>query len=98
MKIVRMNKGSWGKVRAFFDLETEDGFTIKGFKIVEGITGNFIGYPSQKNDAGEYHDTIYADKEVKQEVEQLAKREYDNPSERQHDQETSQQPAEELPF
>ena len=26
-----MNKGSWGKVRAFFDLTTSEGFTIKGF-------------------------------------------------------------------
>ena len=24
-----MTKGSWGKVRAFFDLQTQDGFTIK---------------------------------------------------------------------
>ena len=30
MKISRMNKGNWGKVRAFFDLTTQDGFTIKG--------------------------------------------------------------------
>ena len=32
-----MNKGNWGKIRAFFDLQTEDGFTLKGFKLVEGI-------------------------------------------------------------
>ncbi len=25
-----MNKGNWGKIRAFFDLQTEEGFTIKG--------------------------------------------------------------------
>ena len=39
MKISRLSKGEWGKVRAFFDLETEDGFVIKGFKLVEGING-----------------------------------------------------------
>ena len=36
MKIERMNKGSWGKLRAFFDLKTSDGFVIKGFKIETG--------------------------------------------------------------
>ena len=49
MKIERMNKGSWGKVRAFFDLTTQDGFTIKGFKLIEGINGLFVSMPSQKN-------------------------------------------------
>ena len=94
MKIVRMKKGSWGKVKAFFDLETEDGFTIKGFKIVEGIDGEFVGFPSQKNNDGEYHDTVFADKDLKEKVKELAKSEYDNPSEIQVDKE----PVEELPF
>ena len=78
MKIERMNKGSWGKVKAFFDLQTEDGFTIKGFKLVEGTNGMFVGFPSQKNNDDEYHDTVWADKEVKDQVNELAKGEYDN--------------------
>ena len=50
MFIERMNKGSWGKIRAFFDLNTE-GFTIKGFKLVEGAdyvihSGGQICHPS----------------------------------------------------
>ena len=78
MKITKINKGNWGKIKAFFDLETEEGFTIKGFKIVEGIDGIFIGFPSQKNEKdGEYYDTIWADKELKQKVEQLAAKEFD---------------------
>ena len=78
MKITKMNKGNWGKIKAFFDLETEEGFTIKGFKIVEGIDGIFIGFPSQKNEKdGEFYDTIWADKELKQKVEQLAAKEFD---------------------
>ena len=32
MKIERMNKGSWGKVRAFFDIRTEEGL-VYGFDI-----------------------------------------------------------------
>ena len=61
MKIERMNKGQWGKVRAFFDLTTTEGFTIKGFKIIEGINGLFVSMPSQKGNDDEYYDTIWVD-------------------------------------
>ena len=71
-----MKKGSWSKVRAFFDIITEDGFTLKGFKLVEGINGLFVGFPSQKGSDQEYHDTIWADKELKAEVNKLAVEEY----------------------
>ena len=72
MKISRMTKGEWSKIRAFFDLETEDGFTLKGFKLVEGSNGLFVGFPSQKDKEGEYNDTIFADKTLKQKLNQLA--------------------------
>ena len=72
MKIERMNKGSWGKVRAFFDLATTEGFTIKGFKIIEGINGLFVSMPSQKGSDGEYYDSIYASKELREELNRLA--------------------------
>ena len=71
-----MNKGSWGKLRAFFDLKTSDGFVIKGFKIVEGINGLFVGMPSVQNKEGEYYDSIFADKDLRDELEKLAIREY----------------------
>ena len=71
-----MTKGSWGKVRAFFDLQTEEGFTIKGFKLVEGINGLFVGFPSQKGNDDEYRDTVWADRELKDGLAQLAIKEY----------------------
>ena len=71
-----MNKGNWGKIRAFFDLQTEEGFTIKGFKLVEGINGLFVGFPSQKGSDEEYHDTVWADRDVKEQVNQLAIKSY----------------------
>ena len=67
-----MNKGEWGKIKAFFDLETEEGFTMKGFKLVQGINGLFVGFPSQKGSDDEYYDTIWADKELKDTVNKLA--------------------------
>ena len=71
-----MTKGNWGKVRAFFDLQTQDGFTIKGFKLVEGINGLFVGFPSQKGNDDEYRDTVWADRELKDGLAQLAIKEY----------------------
>ena len=76
MKIGEMKKGSWNKIRAFFDIITEDGFTLKGFKLVEGISGLFVGFPSQKGKDQEYHDTVWADKELKAEINKLAVAEY----------------------
>jgi stage V sporulation protein G len=89
LKIENMRKptsiGSWGKVRAYFDLQTEEGFIIKGFKLVEGMNGLFVGFPSEKmkepwtNDDGkvfEYRDTVWAERDLKEQVNQLAVKEY----------------------
>jgi len=78
MKVSRMSKGDWNKVKAFFDLETDEGFTIKGFKVVQGNDGMFVGFPSQKNKDGEYQDTIFADKTLRQKVNQVAIEHYNN--------------------
>ena len=72
MKITRINPVSLGSIKAFFDLETEEGFTLKGFKIVEGSNGMFVSFPSQKNKDGEYNDTVWASKELKAELAILA--------------------------
>ena len=72
MKIERMNKGEWGKLRAFFDLSTQEGFTIKGFKIIEGINGLFVSMPSQKSNDGEFYDSVFASKDLRDELNQLA--------------------------
>ena len=96
MKIDRMNSGSWGKIKAFFDLQTEDGFTIKGFKLVEGTNGLFVGFPSQKGNDDEYHDTVWVEKEVREQVIELAKREYESYTEQ--EQELPVMPTQDLPF
>ena len=92
MQIERMNKGSWGKIKAFFDLQTEDGFTIKGFKLVEGTNGLFVGFPSQKGNDDEYHDTVWVEKEVRDMVNDIAKKEYES------EQEVPVMADEEVPF
>ena len=76
MKIDRINKGSWGKVRAFFDVRTDEGFTIKGFSLVEGINGLFVGFPSKKDNDDEWRDTVWAERELKDKVTQMAVKAY----------------------
>ena len=67
-----MTRGEWGKIKAFFDVRTSEGFVMKGFKIIEGINGPFVGMPSQKGKDEEYNDTIYAERELKDELSQMA--------------------------
>ena len=71
-----MNKGQWGKVKAFFSVRTEEGFIIKGFKLIEGINGMFVGFPSQKGQDDEYYDTVFAERDLKEKLTQLALKEY----------------------
>ena len=77
MTIERMNKGDWGKIKAFFDIKTQEGFVLKGFKLIEGENGLFIGYPSQKDSSGEYNDTIQSDKDLREKVKKMAKEFYE---------------------
>ena len=68
MKIINMRKGSWGKLTAFFDIVTDEGFILKGFKLVNGINGMFVGFPSQKGNDDEYYDTIWLTEEVRESI------------------------------
>ena len=42
-----MTKGEWGSVRAYFDLKTSEGLVIKGFRILDGSNGLFVGTASK---------------------------------------------------
>ena len=78
MKIARMHKGTWGQIVAFFDIATEEGFVIKGFKLVKSKAdgGLFVGFPSEKDKDGEYQDTISCDKTLRQQVNLMAHKHY----------------------
>jgi len=73
MKISRMNpfNGS-SKTVAFFDVETEEGINIKGFTLVEGSNGLFVGVPSEKGKDDKYYDRVYIPKELKEQLTQMA--------------------------
>ena len=89
MKIDRMYKledGQFGKLRAFFDVVTEEGIVIKGFKLIESVNGLFVGMPSQKDkendENGEpvYRDTVFMERITRDKLSDLAMDEYNNPT------------------
>ena len=62
---------------AFFNVETEEGMVVKGFKIVEGINDLFVGNPSEYSKKDDkYYDRVFIPKELKDELEQEAIKEY----------------------
>tara|TARA_Y100001973_G_C5177390_1_gene322820 strand:- start:302 stop:595 length:294 start_codon:yes stop_codon:yes gene_type:complete len=66
LKITRMTKGEWGKIRAFFDVEIVEGITVSGFKLIQGEQGQgnhlFVGVPSVKKKDDSYDQIISLDK------------------------------------
>jgi len=82
MKISRMNpfEGS-GKTVAFFDVETEEGINIKGFTLVEGSNGLFVGVPRDKGKDDKYYDRVYVPKELKDQLTEMAIAKYNEVSE-----------------
>ena len=93
MKIVRMNKVEYGKIIAFFDIETSEGLVIKGFKLIRMDEENiFVASPSKKDGSEEkYNDIVYMDKNLKYKLAQSAKIFYQNPQDNnQNSQENNQ--------
>ena len=78
MKVTNLRKYDGdSKLRAFFDVETEEGMVVKGFKIVEGINGLFVGNPSEYSEKDDkYYDRVFIPKELKDELEKEAIKEY----------------------
>jgi DNA-binding cell septation regulator SpoVG len=65
------------KLKAFFNLELDNGIVVKGFKIAEGPSGLFVGMPSEKDKDGKYWDRVFIPRELKEEVTTLAIGAYD---------------------
>tara|TARA_R100000700_G_C3173857_1_gene148425 strand:+ start:2011 stop:2247 length:237 start_codon:yes stop_codon:yes gene_type:complete len=76
MEIERMTKGSWGKIKAFFNVKV-NGFTIKGFKLIEGINGKFVGVPSIRKEDDSYDNIVIIDKDVMVNLQDIANKHYD---------------------
>lgn len=66
-----------GNTKAFVDLETNEGIILKGFKLVLGQTGLFVGAPSEKGKDGKWRESIIIPKEMKMEINSMVISEYD---------------------
>ncbi len=79
MKIVRINplqNGTGGKTAAFFDIQTDDGIVIKGFRLINGANGLFISSPNDKGKDGNYYDNVILPKEMRDKLQNMAIDEY----------------------
>jgi stage V sporulation protein G len=60
------------KLKAFVDLSIGDSLIVKGFKVVEGENGLFVGMPSQPGKDGKWYDAAFpTSKEKRQEISEL---------------------------
>lgn len=72
MQIIDMRRSDReGNIKAFFKVQTEEGFVIEGFKIMNGKNGLFASMPSKK--VGEkFIETVTGSRELKAELGRLA--------------------------
>ena len=68
---------SSSKLKAFFDLELDNGIVIKGMKIAEGPSGLFVAVPSEKDKDGKYWDRVFIPRDLKEQVADKAIASYD---------------------
>lgn len=66
-----------GNTKAFVDLETNEGIILKGFKLILGPTGLFLGAPSEKGKDGKWRESVIIPKEMRTEINSMAISEYD---------------------
>jgi DNA-binding cell septation regulator SpoVG len=72
---MRLAQGT-SALKAFFDVETSDAITIKGFKVAQSATGLFVGMPSEKDQNGKWWDKVIMPKDLKAELTEMALQEY----------------------
>lgn len=77
MKVLNMRLAQGtSALKAFFDVETGESITIKGFKVAQSATGLFVGMPSEKDQNGKWWDKVVMPKDLKAALTELALQEY----------------------
>jgi DNA-binding cell septation regulator SpoVG len=78
MKISRMNPyNGESKTAAFFDVETQEGIIVKGFKLIKGQNGLFSSPPSEKGKDDKYYERVLLSEDQKKELNDLAVKAYE---------------------
>ena len=99
--IRHMKKGTWGKTKAYFDVEI-GAITIKGCRLVEGQNGLFASMPTKTQEQDDwnvvYQNIVYLDKELLIEVLNVAKIRYEEPIDEVKSYNSTEEASKDLPF
>ncbi len=77
MKVLNMRLAQGtSALKAFFDVETSESITVKGFKVAQSATGLFVGMPSEKDQNGKWWDKVIMPKELKAQLQEMALEEF----------------------
>ena len=90
--------GPAGNTKAFVDLETNEGIILKGFKLILGPTGLFVGAPSEKGKDGKWRESVIIPKELRDEINRMVVGEYDKQRTNSGAQQPKEDNSHDLPF
>ncbi len=78
MTITRMTplQDGNGKLLAFFDVQTNDGIVIKGFRLFNGSKGMFISAPADKGKDGKYYESVLLPRDLTDTLQKIAIEKY----------------------
>ena len=60
IEVVNLRRLDNGKIKAFADIMLDDTYVVKGFRVVEGSEGLFVGFPQQNGKNGKWYDVFQA--------------------------------------
>ena len=60
MEVVNLRRMDNGKVKAFADVLFDESYVVKGFRVVEGSEGMFVGFPQTSGKNGKWYDVFQA--------------------------------------
>lgn len=59
-KVVRLRRfDNDGATKAICDISISDEFLVKGFRIIEGKNGLFVGVPREKGKDGKWYNSVF---------------------------------------
>lgn len=59
IEVVRLHRfENGGPIKAFCDIQFDDDYVVKGFKLVEGKEGTFVSMPSEVGKNGKWYETF----------------------------------------
>ena len=60
IEVVNLRRFENGKLKAFADVLFDESYVVKGFRIVEGKEGLFVGFPQQNGKDGRWYNIFQA--------------------------------------